>query len=771
LQIFWLKILLPLLNAALLLNPHTPLWLALVTTPLLILAYTRHQRLFLLLGMMLILCLGMVRWFLLTPPSLLQVSSKHNLGGEVRTAVPYSWGTRITLRKAYLVTQEGRRAVPGYYQLICEPGQTPAIGDRLRFQAVYRQLSLPFNRSDTDWRWRGQLQGIIGEFTKVQQLQIEPGREPWYQQVRSTLLNRLGSQLSGAQLEIAGAMLLGARDQLSGDLKERFVQAGIIHLLAVSGLHTGFIAAIILGLLRLLPISRKTCWFLLPLLLSLYALICGGRPSVIRAVMMATVYFWGQALERGVTPMHSLLTSATLVGLNNPLQIFTVGFQLSHLAMLTVVLAVRLRIPGKKLSVWLLQSLIVSLSCFLVLAPLIMYYFGRLSPIGILANLPAIPLAAVITGQGALLLACADIPLLADAAGGSLNLTLRILEWLIAGAASAPGSNWQLPAPALEQLLLAMMILVLLFLPGIRRRLQKTILLLLAAGTLFWWQHTGTQFEIAAINVGQGDAILLQSPGGHETLIDAGVKRGRLDRGHLQVVPYLRTQGIDKLDLILLTHADMDHIGGIPSVLREIGCDTLCLADVRDHPHFREIVQICDSTQTTLKMVTAGEILISEPGYRLYLLSPSAGWQANANERSLVLKAVHGSCSVLLTGDAGVKCERMLVSIWGSFLQSELLKLGHHGSNTASCDAFLEQVKPEHGLISCGLNNRYGHPATEVLERFERKAVQLYRTDLTGTLELTSDSRRWQLQPPWWQRSLGEYRNGLGVLVGKWKTL
>ena len=765
-QLFWLKFLLPLLSAALLLNPHTPLWMALVTIPLLLLIYARHQRLFLLSGLVLILCLGTMRWLLLAPPVVLNNNSHHHLSGQVRSAVAYPWGTRITLQKAYLLTDDGRRAIPGHYQLICK--QTPDSGDRIHFEGTFQQLSLS---GDTDWRWRGHLRGIIGEFIHVKQLQVVPGVEPWHLRMQNLLLNRLGRQLSGKRLEIAGAMLLGARDQLSVDLKQQFVQAGIIHLLAVSGLHVGFIAAIVLGVLRLLPISRKWCWFLLPISLSVYALICGGRPSIIRAVLMATLYFWGQALERGVTPLQSLLASATLIGLHNPLQIFSVGFQLSHLAMLAVLLALNIRTPGGKMLDRLLRPILISLSCFVLLAPLILYYFGRLSPIGILANLPAIPLTAVITGQGALLLACADLPIIADVTGSSLNLSLRCLEWLTSTAATAPGSSWQLVQPSLVQLLLIMLVMVLLLVPGIRRRLNKLILLVLAVGTVVWWQYPRHQFEIAAINVGQGDAIFLQSPGGHTTLIDAGVKRGRLDQGHLHVVPYLRAQGVDRLDLIVLTHADMDHMGGIPSVLREVGCDTICLADVRIHRHFREIMEICDSIDTAVRMVAAGEILVREPGYCLYLLSPPQDWVANSNERSIVLKAVHGDCSALLTGDAGEKSERMLVANWDEFLHSDLLKLGHHGSNTASCGEFLEQVSPEYGLISCGRNNRYGHPATEVLERFDQKAVQLCRTDVTGTLELTSDGRRWQLQPVWWQRSLGEYRSEWSSLTEKWKTL
>lgn len=755
-QIFWLKILLPLFTAILLLNPHTPFWLALVALPLLLIFFTRRQWPLLLACLAAFLLLGVSRWLLLAPAPELRLPEDILFRGEVTAVSGSQHGQRLTLKDVELLTKTGKKGLPGNYQLFSRYRQQFTCGDQLRCRGRFRELAPPLNQGEPDWRWRGQRQGIVGEFHDIEILELTPGTPPRAMRVQHYLAARLAQHLQGTSLELACALLLGERTALATETRTQFVNAGVIHLLAVSGLHVGFIAAIMLGVLRLLPVSPKAGWLLLPLLLALYALLCGGRPSVVRAVLMAAFYFWGQVFERGVTPLQALMASATLVCLYNPIAFYEIGFQLSYLAVVAVLFALKVQLPaGWKFSkVW--RALLVSLSCFVLLAPLLLYHFGALSPIGILVNLPAIPLVGVIIGQGALLIACAHIPLLGSAVGSALEFALQLLQRLVAFAATCPGANWQLPTPTLGQLLILLVLLGLLLGPGIRRRLQKITLLLLVAGVIAWYENSNPTLEIAAINVGQGDALLLRSPEGHTTLIDAGERRGSLDRGHLQVVPYLRRQGVSRLDLIILTHSDLDHMGGIPAVLREIGCDTLYLAEQREHPHFAEILDICDSSGTVIQETAAGKILVSAPGYRLYLLSPPTDWSGDVNDRSLVVKTVYGDCTALFTGDAGRWSEQMLIPVWGDFLGSDLLKAGHHGSNGSCSPEFIKYVAPVQVVISCGSKNRYGHPAPELLERLDSIGTAIHRTDQGGTFEIAADGNSWHLRPSWWQRRLGE---------------
>jgi len=763
-QIFWLKILLPVLAAAVCLNPHTPLWLVPVVLSLLLLLYQRRQQLFLIGCLLLLLLNGLVHWRILLPPPAVDEDGSAGYRGRVTQVAPLTWSQRVTLRDVAHLTAEGAHPLTGRYQLFLTDADPVRPGDQLRWQGRRTEIAPPLNRGEPDWRWRGQLAGICGEFRRLQCSEVTAGRLPWPREWQQRLRGRLERYLDGSRLQLLSAMLLGEREQMAADLREDFVRAGVIHLLAVSGLHVGFIAAILLGCLRLLPLPRKLGWLLLPLLLVAYACICGGRPSVVRAVTMATALAWGQALERRVFPIACLLASAALSGLADPLCFFELGFQLSYLAVLSVLLATRCRLSARPFLNRLLQAGLVSLACFCSLAPLLLYHFGQLSPIGILVNLPAIPLAGLITGQGMLLLAMADMPGPATLVAAALSGSLQLLQQLVQAGARLPGAGCLLPQPSLTQLLLWLLALLLLFLPGLRRRGPKLLLLLLATCAWLWLWQPQPGLELAAINVGQGDAIFLQSPGGHRTLIDAGARWGRVDRGRLQVVPYLRRRGVHHLDLIILTHTDLDHLGGMPAVLREIGCDTIYLPESRDHPLFQELLDICREREIVTQTGRAGQILARQPGYRLYLLSPPSGWPGDANDRSLVTKCVYGSCSALLTGDAGRCTEDMLIRIWGGFLRSDLLKAGHHGSAGASSARFLEQVAADRALISAGRGNRYGHPAPAVLERLREAGTDVLRTDREGTLELKGNGENWVRQPPWWRRPLGSVFRSLARL-------
>jgi competence protein ComEC len=255
--------------------------------------------------------------------------------------------------------------------------------------------------------------------------------------------------------------------------------------------------------------------------------------------------------------------------------------------------------------------------------------------------------------------------------------------------------------------------------------------------------------RIVALDIGQGDAILIISPNGKTMLVDGG--NSSQDARDV-ILPYLAENGFDRLDVLVLTHPDADHVGGLPEVLRSIpvgiGVATGQVHTTQIYTEFlQELQRARDEGGTQIVRGVAGIEIPFDPGVQLQVLGPSAEAVASddMNNASIVLRLTYAEISVLLTGDAETEEETWMMA-QGSDLDAQILKVSHHGSNTASSEAFLDRVDPEVALISCGANNRYGHPHQEVLERLSDHDAEVYRTDLDGTIEVVTDGTAYWVQ-------------------------
>ncbi len=255
--------------------------------------------------------------------------------------------------------------------------------------------------------------------------------------------------------------------------------------------------------------------------------------------------------------------------------------------------------------------------------------------------------------------------------------------------------------------------------------------------------------RIAALDIGQGDAILIISPNGKTMLVDGGnSSRDARD----VILPYLTENGFDRLDVLVLTHPDADHVGGLPEVLRDIpvgiGVATGQVHTTQIYTEFlQELQRARDEGGTQIVRGAAGVEIPFDPDVQLEVLGPSVDAIAgdDMNNASIVLRLTYGEISVLLTGDAETE-EEAWVMAQGSPLDAQILKVSHHGSNTASSVAFLERVRPEVALISCSADNQYGHPHQEILDRLSDYGADVYRTDQDGTIEVITDGTTYWVQ-------------------------
>jgi competence protein ComEC len=264
---------------------------------------------------------------------------------------------------------------------------------------------------------------------------------------------------------------------------------------------------------------------------------------------------------------------------------------------------------------------------------------------------------------------------------------------------------------------------------------------LLLVCIVVWWplvtfDRSPEQFEIHFLAVGQGDATLLRTPEGHEVLIDGG-PTGAVVRE----VAAAQTFGDRHLDLIVATHVDTDHVGGLPNVLKRYDTSILLGSDARSTAPAAEAFLVGYENEPALRVpATAGQVIQLDADTTIHVLAPAGdttNWRPNA--ASAVLLVRYGETAVLLTGDAPKGVEEYLARTYGEQLNVDILKLGHHGSDTSTSQALLEVTTPEYAIVSAGLNNRYGHPHPDVIDRTERVGATIYELATEGTVSFVSD--------------------------------
>lgn len=565
---------------------------------------------------------------------------------------------------------------------------------------------------------------------------------------------RLARFAAGQDLALLKALLLGSRAELQHEVIENFARTGLIHVLAVSGLHVGFIALILVMLVELCRVPKRRQWPVVLAGLAFYAALTGLQPPVLRATLMAAVILLGRALQRTASIYNSLGLAGLVILLGQPLQLFQIGFQLSFVAVLGIAYLYRplcfqlARLPGSRRPGmrWAVALLAVSLAAQLATLPLTAMAFGRLPLLAILGNLAVIPAAFVLVATSAV--AC-----LAALLNDFVALAFGTVAQLMA-AGMIVFTRWLAGVPLAYLDGVAMPFLFwlayALFVAAViewRRRPRRLLLPLglLALNAFVWLTafDAAPKLRITFFDVGQGDAVLLEFPRGKEMLIDTGPANEFTTAAETALLPYLQRQGIRRLEAVLISHPHADHLAGLPALLRELAIDSVYSCG---RTAASELEQTCerllDSLKIPQRVLRVGDRLTGFPAAQLTVLH--SGVTADAvptlNDASVVLKVLFGEVTLLFTGDAEGWSESRLLA-HAPALASDLLKVGHHGSRTSSTPPFLDAVVPRWAVISAGRRNAFGHPDSSIMARFDSLAIPLLRTDLSGAIVFESDGR------------------------------
>lgn len=570
------------------------------------------------------------------------------------------------------------------------------------------------------------------------------------------------------------ALILGEKRGIGKELREPFNKAGLGHVLAVSGLHVALVAwfafAVFLHALslsyRLALVSniRAAAAALTCLPVAAYACLTGLEVSCQRATIMVTAFLFSMILGKEKETWSTLALAGLVVLAMEPAALFSISFQLSFSAVVGILwlgpaLRTWLSVPasgekqGRPLAtrfyLYFADLTAVTVAATVFLLPVTSYYFHRVSLTVIPANLTALPiLGLMVLPLG--LLAAASLFLSTALAEGFLKAAAwsleRMMDYVVFWGSRSWSEIWVMTPNLPEVLLLySLMFFLCCGMSFAWGRRGLVVLLVLFAGDAAYWVHRNLfnpHLKVFFLDVGQGSAALVQFPGKERMLIDGGgFSGGRLDTGKMIIAPFLLRSKITRVDYLVLTHPQTDHLDGLRFIASHFGPKEFWHSGEKgETPAYEELMETILSAKVPVRGPDHWKERREIGGVRVAWLHPRGGDEEKGltlNDKSVVLKLSYQGKSLLFPGDLEKAGEDRVVFREGSNLNSHVLLVPHHGSRTSSSPAFLENVTPSVCIVSAGAGNAFGFPSLEVLKRLEGLGCGIFRTDLDGAVEVS----------------------------------
>ena len=548
------------------------------------------------------------------------------------------------------------------------------------------------------------------------------------------------------------ALVLGDEGSIARDVRDAFSRAGVVHVLSVSGLHVGIVTAATAGLLAwllgrselvLLYADRRKLAAGAGLVAAmLYGALTGFAVATIRSVLMAGVVVAAVALDRAAAPVRALALAAILLAVAQPGAPADISFQLSFVSVAALLAGAGWREADGRRWPWIRRAVRAAGAAWLGTLPLTAFHFHQVSLVSALANPLVVPLFEGVALLPALAgaLAAPVAPALATAAFTVAALPVGVALSVVR---SVGGWSWaavDVPLPSVGELVLLYGTLV----GWWQRRAAagRVVMALCLAGLAvdaIGWAHIrmGSTPRATFLDVGQGDAAVVELAGGRVLVIDAGGFPGSdFDTGAAIVEPALRARKIQRVDVVVMSHAHPDHAAGLAHVVRTFAPGEVWWSGHgAEGPAWNALVLALRETCTPVRILRAGATIAGFP--EVDVVHPPAVWTApSLNDGSLVLRVRVGAASMLFTGDAERAAEEAMLAGVGA-LDAAVLKVPHHASRTSSGEPFVRAVGPAVAVMSLGAGNRFGHPAPEVTARYSRAGVAIYRTDRCGAVTAT----------------------------------
>jgi competence protein ComEC len=550
------------------------------------------------------------------------------------------------------------------------------------------------------------------------------------------------------------ALLIADTKDLDPQVRDRYADAGIVHMLSISGLHVAIVSGAMLLMLQAARLPAAAARWAGLFLVGLYVLVIGAPPPAVRSAVMIGAQAVSMALQRNTSPWAALAWGGGVPLLYQPRTAVDLGWQLSvsGFAALIAGRAVAERVLPGRLEGWrrkIASELVVSVVASFATAPLVAWHFGRVSLVAPFANIAAGPVIAVLQPTLFLALALAWWPAAASLIAAASTPMIRAFDLVAYVGAALPWATLHAAPSLLTAVALGVACLAVLA-ACVSHFWERSAIAALAAISVaaFAPAPTTGALEVHMIDVGQGDAIAVRTPRGRWVLFDAGRGDATRDAGRTTVVPYLRARG-GALALLVVTHPDADHAGGAASVLASMrpaamlepgfpsGTDT-----------YRRALTTARTIGVAWRVPSAGEV-IDIDGVTFRVLAPDSAWtaaQQNPNTACVVVRVEYAGRTILFTGDADDAEEHWMLARAPDLLRADVLKVAHHGSHTGTSDAFLSAVRPRLAMVSVAARNVYGHPDPAVMRRLTAAGATVLRTDQLGPVVARTDGAGWTIE-------------------------
>ena len=687
--------------------------------------------------------------------------------------------------------------VTGRLQLsVKHGGKRLRYGDRIRFSSAIRPI-VPYGnpgafRVDRYYRYRQILtRAYVGKVAKIELLERGGQSAIWkaVESIRAAINSRLDAQLQSPQSEIVKALLIGESGAIPEEVRRIFRDAGVAHLLAISGLHmsvvASFVFAIVFFSLRRFPrlllmtnsIKLAAAISLIPIIA--FCLMAGARFSAIRAAIMIGIMLLAIVVDRHRDILSAVALAALVILIIKPVGLFDVGFQFSFAAVIAIILVVprvtkwrqskRAADPiteafptaKMKLGDWLIIAAATPLAAGIATAPISAWHFNGVSAYGLLSNIVLVPLYALfiipacLVGEIVMPISITLSQIVFDAVAYAINTGHHMAKFI----ASIPGAYVRVGTPTmLEIAAMYGLMFSVLYWPrrkAVRAGAVACILVLIivpAAYRVSDWMNRDLRFTL--IDVGQGLSQLIEIPGGKKILIDGGGYAGSsFDVGEKVLASYLWKRRIKGLDLVVNTHPHPDHYLGLRFILDNFDVGEIWISGhkLKSDSEYSKMLRGAEQRSIPIEIVH-DETAMREFGAALVEVywPPTVAYnnpEYSLNDASIVLRLTWGEKSFLLGADIETKAEQMLIQRGN--LASDVLVVGHHGGKTSSTPEFVRAVRPRFALIPVGRGNRYGHPVESVLARFRSARASIFRTDENGRIRCVSDGVEVRCKPFW----------------------
>lgn len=676
--------------------------------------------------------------------------------------IPTSIGSKLLLKDVYYIQNNKMYKCAEKVQIYIGKEDKLQFGDQLIFKAEIEPIANKRNFGDFDFLKYYKSKGIYVRAYPAQITKLASNKGG----LLPTLLhgcnvkirNTIFSALPQTEAALLYGILTGYKNDIDQDVMQVFSQTGLAHILSVSGLHIGFLVLLITYLLKPLNLNKQLHSIMVFIIVLLYILLIGAPVPAVRALLMLGVMLGGTVLGKKYDLNASASFATILLLVYNPLLIHDPSFIISFACIYSIsFLHQPINNAIHFMPRLIRSSLALSVAVWIGITPILIYYFNYVSIINILINLLAIPIVFLITlaGFAAVVVGVIFQPLSIFIFAASYYL-IKILYYISEKSLLLPFAGFNIPSLGWYISLIYYLGVLMLIEDFWKYRslyFKRRYMGLGAAGVclVFLLQiMPSAALKIYYLDVGQGDSSVIRTQNHKTILVDGGGssewEKGSYDIGKKVTVPALQHLGVWEIDTVIVSHIHDDHLGGVISILESYKVRQVMLpaSDMYGEgeftsANFERLKQICKDKKIPITYLEGNSRIMLSRNVELKILAPEQPFiqytDSDVNNNSMVFKLIYKEFDALFTGDIQQEEEERLLD---KDIQCDVLKVAHHGSPYSSTEDFIARAKPEVSIISAGRNN-YGHPSKEVIERLIANGSQVYRTDLSGAVMLSTN--------------------------------